>query len=343
MIAYKAMPDSSKSSSPTAAKTARPTPEVRKAMYQKMLRIRRVEEAVADAYKDQQMKCPVHLSIGQEAVPVGICEYLSIEDRVYSTHRCHAHYLAKEGGIYEMIAELHGKVTGCARGKGGSMHLVDHKKGMMGSSALVAGTIPLAVGSAMAFSLAKKPLVSIAFFGDGATEEGIFYESLNFAALRKLPVIFACENNTYATYSHQSARQATTTIHRRALAFDIPAENVDGNNIEAIYAASGRAVERARSGQGPTLLEFATYRYRDHVGPAYDYEIGYRTKAEVDAWMAKCPITQYGIQLKQEGILTDAEQQAMEAALKTEIEQAFIGAKNDPTPDPKEIFTDIYA
>lgn len=308
-----------------------------------MLRIRRVEEAVADAYKDQQMKCPVHLSIGQEAVPVGICEHLGIEDRVYSTHRCHAHYLAKDGGIYEMIAELHGKVTGCARGKGGSMHLVDHKKGMMGSSALVAGTIPLAVGSAMAFSLASEPRVSVAFFGDGATEEGIFYESLNFASLRKLPVIFACENNNYATYSHQKARQASLAIHKRAHAFDMASEHLDGNDIEAIYAAAGRAVERARKGEGPTLLEFATYRYRDHVGPAYDYEIGYRTKAEVDEWMAKCPITTYESRLKQEGVMTDAEQKEMEAALKTEIEQSFVQAKNDPVPDPKEIFTDIYA
>jgi TPP-dependent pyruvate/acetoin dehydrogenase alpha subunit len=318
------------------------TPEKRKILYFEMLRIRRVEEAVADHYGEKQMKCPVHLSIGQEAVPVGICAQLSVQDRVYSTHRCHAHYLAKGGGIREMIAELHGKVTGCCKGKGGSMHLVDYKSGMMGSSALVGGTIPLAVGSALTFAFEKKPLVSVAFFGDGATEEGIFYESMNFAALKKLPVIFAVENNLYATYSHQKSRQAGP-IFKRGEMFSIPSQEIDGNDVQRVYESTQVAIQRARAGGGPTLLEFSTYRWRDHVGPAYDFEIGYRTKAEVENWMAYCPIENLKTALLNEKQATLADLEEYEYTLKQEIDSAFTFAKESAFPNPSEIYTEIYA
>jgi len=312
-------------------------------LYAEMVRIRRVEEAVADAYSKQEMKCPVHLSIGQEAVPVAICAHLSDEDHVYSTHRCHAHYLAKKGNIAKMISEMHGKVTGCCKGKGGSMHLVQRETGMMGSSALVGGTIPMAVGSALAFSRERKPLVSIAFFGDGATEEGIFYESMNFAALKKLPVIFAIENNNFATYSHQKARQATLDIHTRGNTFGIASAKIDGNDVEACYQAAAEAVDRARKGQGPTVLEFTTYRWRDHVGPNFDWEIGYRTRQEVEQWMEKCPIRKLEAKLTQAGILSDDEKNRIENRLKDEIKEAFAFAKASAFPAPSEIFTDIYA
>lgn len=308
-----------------------------------MLKIRRVEEAIADAYSGQQMKCPVHLSIGQEAVPVAICDQLSVQDKVYSTHRCHAHYLAKNGSIPAMIAELHGKVTGCCKGKGGSMHLVDVDQGMMGSSALVGGTIPMATGTALSIQLSGRKHVSVAFFGDGATEEGIFYESLNFAALKKLPVIFACENNLYATYSHQRARQASLEIHKRAEPFGMANAQVDGNDVEASYAAAKVAIDRARNGEGPTLIEFKTYRWRDHVGPSYDYNVGYRTKEEVDEWMTKCPITKLEKQMKDAKVVTQADLDNMEQDLKAEIVEAFNLAKAAPFPETSEIFTDIYA
>lgn len=308
-----------------------------------MLKIRRVEEAIADEYSAQQMKCPIHLSIGQEAVPVGLGAHLGNEDRVYSTHRCHAHYLAKDGSVDKMIAELYGRTTGCAKGKGGSMHLVDHSVGMMGSSAIVAGTIPMAVGNALSFAMEKKPLVAVAYFGDGATEEGIFYESLNFAALRKLPVIFVCENNQYATYSHQSARQASSEIYRRGESFGINAAKVDGNDVEAIFKATKKAVKLARDGGGPTLFEFTTYRWRDHVGPAYDYNVGYRTKANVDEWMRKCPIERLETKLFHEGILGPEEKEKLEAGIEREIVAAFEFAKASPFPEQYEIFTDIYA
>jgi acetoin:2,6-dichlorophenolindophenol oxidoreductase subunit alpha len=316
---------------------------LKKELYKRMLTIRRVEEAIATEYPKQEMKCPIHLSIGQEAVPVGICAQLSKEDRVWSTHRCHAHYLAKGGSIPKMIAELYGKVTGCCKGKGGSMHLVDYENGMMGASALVGGTIPLAVGSALTFALHKKPNVSIAFFGDGGTEEGIFYESMNFASLKRLPVIFAVENNFYATYSHQKARQANTSIAKRGEAFNIPNATVDGNDINAVYQISSEAITRAKSGDGPSLIEFITYRWRDHVGPNFDVEVGYRTQKEVDEWIAKCPIQRLEDELNRSGKLSKSEKANIEADIKKEIETAFDFARVSQLPSTTEIFTDIYA
>lgn len=307
----------------------------KKRLYEKMLRIRRVEETIAAEYPKKEMRCPIHLSIGQEATPVGLCELLSAQDRVYSTHRCHAHYLAKGGNLDAMIAELYGKATGCCKGKGGSMHLVDRSVGMMGSSALVGGTIPLAVGSAFAFKRDELPFLSIAFFGDGATEEGIFYESLNFAALHQLPVIFACENNTYATYSHQSARQADTDITKRGKPFGIPSVRVDGNDVEAVFKAAKTAITRARNGGGPTLFEFVTYRLCDHVGPAPDISIGYRTQAEWDQWAAQCPIKKLEGEIK--------ERETILSAINQEIAQAFERARQAPLPALSEMETDIYA
>lgn len=316
---------------------------IKQRLYTRMLRIRRVEEAIAIEYPKKEMRCPVHLSIGQEAVPVGICELLSSNDRVYSTHRCHAHYLGKGGDLNAMIAELFGKATGCCKGKGGSMHLVDRSVGMMGSSALVGGTIPMAVGSALALKRDELPFVSIAFFGDGATEEGIFYESMNFASLQKLPVIFAVENNQYATYSHQSARQADVDILKRGKAFSIPSERVDGNDVLQVMKASRKAIERARSGGGPTLFEFTTYRYRDHVGPNYDVEIGYRTQSEVDRWMKQCPIDRLETQMRKKHRFSDEDKARIESEIKQEIDHAFALARKAPYPELKEIFTDIYA
>jgi len=316
---------------------------LKKQLYRSMLRIRGIEEAIATAYAKQQMRCPVHLSIGQEATPVGICAQLSTEDHIFSGHRCHAHYLAKGGNLNKMIAELHGKVTGCAKGKGGSMHLVDTSVGMMGSSALVSGTIPLGVGNALSFVMDDKPKVVVVFFGDAGSEQGVFYESLNFAALKKLPVIFACENNFYATYSHQDKRQATPHIFRRGETFGIPGVQVNGNDVEAVYQASQKAISRAKAGEGPTLMEFTTYRWRDHVGPNYDYELGYRTKAEVESWMEKCPVRRTEKLLREAGILSLNEKKEILEQIKNDIELAFAWAEGSAYPSTEEIFTDIYA
>ncbi len=303
-------------------------------LHRRMLRIRRIEEAIADHYPKGEMKCPVHLSIGQEAVAVGVCAPLTTKDHVYSNHRCHSHYLAKEGDLPAMMAELFGRSTGCARGKGGSMHLVDFSVGMMGASALVAGTIPMAAGSALAFQRAGEPRVAVTFFGDGATEEGILYESLNFAALKKLPVLFVCENNGYATYSSVSARQAVTSSAERARGFGLPAFQIDGNDVLAVQAAASEAVARARAGEGPTYLECITYRLRDHVGPAWDHAVGYRTREEVEAWMARCPVEKMG---------TSRDRDVWEAEIAEEIRDAFEYARSSPFPAREDLLEEVYA
>ncbi len=308
-----------------------------KELYRRMLRIRRIEEAIADAYPQGEMKCPIHLSIGQEAVAVGVCAQLKKDDHLYSNHRCHAHYLAKGGDLRALMAELFGKRTGCARGKGGSMHLVDFSVGMMGASALVAGTIPLAVGSALAFSRAGEKRVGVTFFGDGATEEGILYESLNFAALKKLPVLFICENNGYATYSAVNARQATASSADRARVFGLPALRIDGNDSIAVQAAAAEAVTRARAGEGPTYLECVTYRLRDHVGPALDHNVGYRSREEVESWIAQCPIERLN------ATSTLAERAQWESEIADEIRDAFEFARSSAFPGKEELLEGVYA
>jgi len=313
------------------------TPEHKRDLYSRMLRIRRIEEAVADRYPENRMKCPVHLSLGQELVPVAVCAHLTHEDHVYSTHRCHAHYLAKDGDLKAMIAELYGRETGCCKGRGGSMHLVWPETGMMGSSALVGGTIPIAVGSAFAFSRDNSRHVAVAYFGDGATEEGIFYESLNYAQLKSLPVIFVCENNQYATYSHQRVRQAKLNIADRAAGFGVYSKTVDGYDLDASYLAVGAAVQRARSGGGPSFLEFRTYRFRDHVGPAEDISVGYRTQEEVDTWRQRCPITRFLNEL------SPADRQLLEDRIASEINEAFAYAESSAYPSQNPGAREIYA
>ena len=262
-------------------------PERLKAFYVQMTRIRRAEEAIVARYPEQEIRCPTHLSIGQEAVAVGVCQALSEQDVVLSGHRCHAHYLAKGGSLRRMFAELYGKATGCCGGKGGSMHLASPETGMLGASAIVAGTVPIAVGAALAAALRGSDDVSVAFFGDAGIEQGVTHESLAFAALRRLPVVFVCENNLYATLTPLSKRQVSADVWPRAVAHGLPGVSVDGNDVLAVYEAAAHAVARARAGDGPTFIEAKTYRWREHVGPNFDVELGYRTQAELDAWMAR--------------------------------------------------------
>lgn len=311
-----------------------------------MILIRGVEEGIVSQYRQQDeiiarkeepphaIRCPTHLSIGQEAPAVGVCAALEKEDVVYSTHRCHAHYLAKGGDLHRMVAELFGKVTGCAKGKGGSMHLVDTSVGMLGSSAIVGGSVPLAVGSALAAQLKGEKRVAVCFFGDGAVEEGIFHESLHFAALRKLPVIFACENNVYATLSHIEARQITP-IHERAASYGAVGELVDGNDVEAVLKASRRAVARARAGEGPTLFEFPTYRWMGHVGPVADTGSARRSQAELELWQSRCPIERLRKKLPADQVAE------VERSVREQIERAFAQAKTDPMPALEEMFADV--
>lgn len=311
------------------------------AMYEMMLRIRKFEEKIVEVYPEQEMRCPTHLSIGQEAAAVGVCTALRQDDYIFSTHRCHAHYLAKGGNPYRMIAELYGKRTGCTGGKGGSMHLTDESVGMMGTSAIVGASIPLAVGAALAFSMQGSDRLAVAFFGDAGVEQGVFHESLNFAALQRLPIIFVCENNFYATQTLFAKRQALDNIFERGAIYGIPGERVDGNDVLAVYGSALKAVQHARDGKGPSLLELRTYRWREHVGPNYDYDLGYRTKAEVEEWMSRCPVKTFRTWLQKAQLMSESQMETMEDDIDREVESAFYQAKADPFPEDADLFANV--
>ena len=314
------------------------------ASFYEMLRIRRVEEAIAARYPDQEMRCPVHLSIGQEAVPVAVCTALQRTDYAMSSHRSHAHYLAKGGSLPKMLAEIYGKDTGCSRGKGGSMHLIDLEKGFLGATPIVGSTIPIGVGAAVGSKMRSDGRVTVVFLGDGAAEEGVFHESLNFAVLKQLPVVFVCENNFYSVYSHLSVRQSNRRqLFEIARGHGLPSEQVDGNDIQASYAVAAQAIERARSHQGPTFLEYLTYRWREHCGPEFDNHIGYRSEQEYLEWKDRCPIARLEQHLRRTGDLTDNLVSSMEARRHEEIEQAFTFAKESPFPTKADLTTFVYA
>lgn len=310
-----------------------------RAMYATMLRIRKFEERVAELVSQGEIICPCHLYIGEEAVATGICSALRRDDYVFSTHRSHGHYIAKGGDIKALMAELYGRVTGCSRGRGGSMHLASPDMGLPGSSAIVAGTIPLAVGAALAFSMQEKDSVSVAFFGDGAIGEGIWYESLNFAALKKLPVIFVCENNLYSTHMPLDACLANTNIYKKAEAFNMHGVKVNGNDVMEVFKVANKVIEDARHGKGPALMECMTYRWRGHVGPSDDLEKGLRSKEELDYWTKRCPIKMFEESLFKQGILSESEKTQIYTDIEKETEETITFAKESPYPDPSELLT----
>lgn len=311
--------------------------------YREMLRIRRVEEKIVSLYPEQEIRCPVHLCIGQEAVPVGVCAALDTEDYVMSNHRSHGHYLAKGGNLRAMMAELYGKATGCTQGKGGSMHLMDLSVGFLGAAPIVASTIPLAVGAAMGSLMKGENRVAVAFFGEAATEEGVFHESANFARLKKLPVVFVCENNFYSVYSPMAVRQPSQReVFEIAKGHGIVSFQGDGNNVEEVYSLASEAIQRARKGEGPTFLEFKTYRWLEHCGPLDDTHLGYRTEQEVNAWKKRCPIRQLEQKLKKHGVLTEDRIRTMKAEIDFEIDEAVTFAKQSPFPGKELLLEHIY-
>jgi TPP-dependent pyruvate/acetoin dehydrogenase alpha subunit len=306
-------------------------------LYRSLYRIRRVEEEIAAVYPTDKIKSPVHLSIGQEAVSVGVCEALDREDVVAGTYRSHALYLAKGGDLKKMIAELYGKVTGCAKGKGGSMHLIDMAAGVLGTSAVVGTTIPNAVGYAYAMKQRRRRTIVASFFGDGAVDEGVFHESMNFAALKKLPIIFVCENNRYAIHTHQSRRQSVDNICDKAQSYGIPAERIPDNNVLCIHERTKLAVEKIREGGvGPVFLECLTYRLKEHVGPNNDFNLGYRMQEEAEPWVKNDPVEKFAQQIDK------ALRKKIEAQIDSEIQEAFAFAEASPFPEAAELYTDVY-
>ena len=319
------------------------TTELRRRLLRDMIRIRRAEETLADLYPAQEMRTPTHFSIGQEAVAVGVCAALQQTDAIYSGHRCHAHYLAKGGSLDAMVAELYGKETGCARGRGGSVHLSDPEAGVLASSAILGQTMAVAVGTALAFAMDRLPRVAVCFFGDGTVEEGIFHETLNFAVVKKVPALFVCENNGYSTHTRLDVRQpASVAIHARAAGYGMPSQSVEGNDVFAVYEAARAAVARCRSGAGPAFLECATYRWREHVGPLWDYDKGYRSKAEVDAWIARCPVQAATRRLIAEGACTQADVDAMTRESQDAVNRAVAAAKAAPFPAVEDLTLGTY-
>ena len=314
-----------------------PEPELIERLYLQLHRIRRVEEEVARIYPSDKIKSPVHLSIGQEAVAVGVCDPLRRDDVFFGTYRDHATYLAKGGDLKAMIAELYGKATGCSRGKGGSMHLIDIAAGAMGASAVVATTIPHAVGYAYALKLEKCDRLVVSMFGDGAVDEGAFHESLNFAGVKRLPVIFVCENNQYAIHSHHLSRHASDNLCERAAAYGMPAERIEGNDVLAIREKMAAAVAALRGGRpGPVFLECMTYRWKEHVGPNDDYHAGYREKDELQPWVENDPVVAFAKRVPPE------RRARVQEEVEREIREAFEFAERSPFPDLSELHTDVF-
>jgi len=308
-------------------------------VYKTMLAIRRFEYRVEQLLKDSRIYGPAHLYIGQEAVAAGVCANLRPDDYIASTHRGHGHLIAKGGKFNLMIAELFARSTGYCKGKGGSMHIADMTRGMLGANGVVGAGISLATGAALAAKVRGTDQVSVSFFGDGASNQGIFLEAINIAAVMNLPVIYVCENNGYGVNTKWAAIAGHIDVADRAIGLGLPGKVVDGQDVTAVYEAAAEAVERARNGEGPTLLECKTYRYRGHCGVWGDP----RDPAEVAEWQERDPVSMFAKTLTDAGLATAEQMQDMEQALEEELDAAVEFAENSPLPEPEEATTDVYA
>lgn len=312
--------------------------------WQSMMRIRRSEEKIADLVIAKKITCPCHLAIGQEAVAVGFAKHLRASDRSYGAHRSHAHFLALGGRLDQMFAEIFGKDTGCSRGMGGSMHLTDESIGFGGSVPIVAGTVPVALGAALAFKQQGRDDVAIAFFGDGAMEEGVVQESLNMAQQMKLPIIFVVENNLFASHMDIHLRQATNCVSRFAEANNVPYVVEDGNDIVSVAAHASELIGRARAGEGPSFYEGVTYRWRGHVGPAEDIDVGLDRKADdIAAWKKRDPVGRLQESLVTERQVDPAEFEKFEVDIAEEIAAAVRFADESDFPPESALLDRVYA
>lgn len=307
-------------------------------LYRSVRLIRRVEEAIAEIYPGDQIKSPVHLAIGQEHISAAVCELLDKEDWAGGSYRSHALYLAKGGNLKALMAEMYGKATGCCRGKGGSMHIIDLDAGVMGTSAVVGTQLPVVTGYGLAMQMAGKGQVVACFFGDGATEEGCFYESLNFAALKKLPVLYICENNGLAIHEPIEKRRARPdSICEIANALGVPAMRIEDGSTEALYHQADSLMDGLRKGEGPALIEVMTCRWYQHVGPNQDFDQGYRSADDARPWMENDEM------LRMRALLPAGRAEAIEAKIETEIAEAIAFAEQSPVPESGELYTHVFA
>ena len=309
----------------------------------KMLIIRYAEEKISDKIVEGVIKCPCHLGIGQEAIPVGISSFLNKSDSIFGAHRSHSHFLALNNDVLSLFAETLGRVDGCSNGMGGSMHLIDTKNGFYGSVPIVGATIPIAVGAGFSHKLDRKNNISVSYFGDGATEEGVFHESLNLAKVNNLPVLFVCENNLFSSHMHILERQPELSTLRYSKAHSIPSLIVDGNDISAVYVASKMAIEKIRSGEGPFFIEFITYRWKGHVGPSDDNDVGLKRNKDLSIWKNRDPINRLKINLKKNHNLSDNDLKKVDSDIKKSINKSWNDALNSPYPTKDILFKTIYS
>lgn len=311
-------------------------------MLEGMLSIRYTELRIAQRVEEKQIATPCHLYIGQEAGAVGVCSALKDTDYVFSTHRSHGHYLAKGGDINQLFAEIYCRKTGCSGGRGGSMHLCDPSIGLLGSSSIVAGCLGIGLGPAFKSKILGQDNVSVIFHGDCVPEEGIWHESLNFAAVKKLPVIYVCENNLYAASAALEDRRVNDNIDEVASTHGVHTAVVDGNDIFAVYDAAVAAVKRARAGEGPQFIETRTYRWLGHVGPKDDIDVGLRDRDELNYWKERCPIKNLEKKLLEKKILTEKDVADIHSKIQYKVNQAELFALNSPKPDPNTVLENVY-
>lgn len=309
-------------------------------MLRKMLEIRRFEEKVDEFFKANLMWGTCHLYIGEEATAVGACAAIEEKDYITSTHRGHGHCIAKGGDLNKMMAELLGKETGYCRGRGGSMHIADVESGNLGANGVVGGGIPIATGAALSSKMKKDGRVTLCFFGDGASNQGVFHESLNLASIWKLPVVYICENNQYGMSVPVQKASAVVDIAEKSRAYNMPGEIVDGNDVLSVYAIVKKAVERARKGEGPSLIECKTYRWMGHSKS--DANV-YRSKEEIKSWKEKCPIRRFEEYLINNRVASEQEIEKIKREVEEDIKKAEEFALKSPEPSIEEIFDGVYA
>jgi acetoin:2,6-dichlorophenolindophenol oxidoreductase subunit alpha len=319
--------------------------EIHVMLYSKMVRIRLCEESLVAYIIAGNIKTPCHLYSGQEAIAVGVCANLNEKDIIFGNHRSHGHFLAKGGQLKDLISEVFCKVTGCSRGYGGSMHLIDTNVGMLGSAPIVAGTIPLALGAALACKIRNDDQIAVSFFGDGATNEGVLYESLNFAAVHKLPIIFVCENNYYSTHMPIKECRPNDEIFRIAQPFDIHSSRIDGNDVLEVYKTAKEAVKKCREGNGPCFIECLTYRRRGHVGPDDNVQgthTDIRPSDEIERWMANDPILRFENYLINNNIVSSQELYVTETDINYEIANAYKSVEKNDFPLENELMNYVF-
>lgn len=310
-----------------------------------MMTIRLCEESLVGPILKKEILTPCHLYSGQEAVATGVCASLNETDYIFGSHRSHGHYLAKGGSLKALVAEVYCRETGCSKGRGGSMHVVAPEAGMMGSAPIVAGTISLAIGVALVSQIRKDGRITVSFFGDGATGEGVLFESLNFAALKKLPIIFACENNYYSTHLPVAEHRPDRKISDIGKSFGVKSFRVDGNDVLKVYETAHKAVHSCREGNGPVFIEFSTYRLRGHVGPSDNIQGNHtdiRPKEEVEKWKKRDPIKRFKTYLIRNKKFDSKYLEKIDHEIAEEVKAAHEFAKQSPYPDPKELTRYVF-